>query len=90
MPMDPDSPFAGLGAGSVKEPPQIGFRYTGKMACLGRPHLAPGGPDPGCGHEWNVPVGPNGPIVSGCPKCHRTTGLILKDGSVQEAPPPRK
>jgi hypothetical protein len=82
--MDPDSPFASLGGGSVKEPPQIGFRYTGKMVCLGKPE------DAGCGHEWNVPMAQAGPVVSGCPKCHRTTGLILKDGSVQEAPPPRK
>jgi len=77
MPMDPDSPFANLGGGSVVEPPTIGWRYTGKMTCP-------------CGHEWNVPVNREGAVVSGCPKCHRTAGLILKDGSVQEAPPPKK
>jgi hypothetical protein len=82
--MDPDSPFARLGGGSVVESPIIGYRYTGKMTCKGYANA------PGCGNEWNVPVGPAGPVVSGCPKCHRTTGLILKDGSVQEAPPPKK
>lgn len=84
MPVHPDSPFASFGSGSAVEPPQIGFRYSGKMICQGYANAK------GCGNEWNVPVGPNGPVVSGCPKCHRTTGLILKDGSVQEAPPPRK
>jgi len=84
MPMDPDSPFASMGGGSAVEPPQIGWRYTGKMICKGNDKA------PGCLHEWNVPVNNGGAVVSGCPKCHRTTGLILKDGSVQEAPPPRK
>lgn len=84
MPMDPHSPFAHLGGGSAVESPIIGFRYTGTMICKGYENAK------GCGNEWNVPIKKEGPVVSGCPKCHRTTGLILKDGSVQEAPPPRK
>lgn len=81
MPMDPDSPFARMGDGSATEGPRIGWEYTGKMKCDSTRG--------GCGHEWNVPVVKGGAIASGCPKCHATC-LVLMDGSVQQAPPPRK
>lgn len=82
MPMDPESPFAHLGGGSTKFK-KLGFRYIGKMICKGTPTK------PGCQNEWNVPVTSGGAVASACPKCHRSTGLILMDGSVQEAPPPK-
>ena len=84
MPMDPDSPFARLGGGSAVEGARIGWLYSGEVICKGTEK------DPGCQHVWTVPVNQGGAIASACPKCHRTTGLILRDGSVQEAPPPRK
>ena len=77
MPMDPDSPFARLGDGSQNYK-TLGYDHFGTMKCAR-----------GCLHEWNVPIVNGGARASACPRCHTTTGLVLMDGSVQQAPPRR-